>query len=452
MLVLSPGETYIRHEPPLPSQAGPLPSIQYARQLQEPIMQQSPHSHRVVINLAKIRDNYRHLYNAAEYSGAESIAPVILPAGPESAGPLRRDRELHWPRLIPVVKADAYGHGHTSICRALQREGANLFASGSVSESAALRQELLEHAESGDGPLPEIIALLGIMDENDVRLAYENAIIPVIHCFEQLALLGKTKSLLPVVLKCNSGMNRLGFSTEDIPELLHALARMPHVRPVLAISHLASADTEQGKQAAHSQASVFAAMLETLRRAFPALAASLGNTAGTLLSSEIEAAMGPHICRPGIGLYGGNPFTNTSLEPLGAKISPAMSVSAPIIAVRELGTGCGIGYGHTFRATKNMRVGIVAAGYADMFPRSMSNHGVLCVKGGRAPVIGRVSMQMIAIDLESGMDAKPGDEAWLLGGPYDRALTVEELASLWGSISYEVFCLLGHGHRVYEDS
>lgn len=409
----------------------------------------SQHSHTVGVRLDVIRDNYRRLCAASSASGADSLAPASLPACPGAAGELGQERELVWPQLIPVIKADAYGHGHIPVARALQREGASLFASGSVREAVALRRGL-QREGAAEEKAPGIIALLGVMDFEDARLAAENGVIPVIHCFEQLALLERYGAPLAVALKCNSGMNRLGFEKENVNELTRALAAMPYIRPVLALSHLASADTDAGKQAAHSQAVLFAEIMADLRKVFPSLAASLANTAGTLLSSEIETALGPHICRPGIGLYGGNPFYGTSLEELGADLAPAMSVRAPLIATRDLPMGMGIGYGHAFRATRNMRVGIAAAGYADMFPRFMSNRGQVCVLGGRAPVLGRVSMQMIAIDLEECEGAKAGDDVWLLGGPYEAGLGVQELASLWDSISYEVFCLLGHGDREYE--
>ena len=416
-------------------------------------MPYSQHSHTVHIDLNAIRGNYRRLCLAAATSGVARITPAVLPPCPGAKGELGEERELAWPDLIAIVKADAYGHGHIPVSRALLEEGAGIFASGCVGEAVGLRRGLMQETDGDDGRngrLPGIIALLGVMNTEDVRIAAENGIIPLIHCFEQTALLEKARLPLAVALKCNSGMNRLGFSEHELPELLRALARMPHVRPVLALSHLASADTEQGRQSIHGQAMEFAAMLQALRRVFPSLAASLGNTAGTLLSSEIEAVLGAHICRPGLGLYGINPFAGTSLAWLGDGLAPAMSVSAPILSVRELRAGCGMGYGHTFRADRNMRVGIMAAGYADMYPRFMSNHGQVCVKGARAPVLGRVSMQMTAVDLEKCEDVQAGDEAWIMGGPYSDTLAPEELAALWGSISYEVFCLLGQGRREYQ--
>lgn len=412
------------------------------------LVQYSPHLTTAHINLARIRENYRILRHAAVPSSAASMPEVSMPR-PDAGGSRGESFAFSWPELMPVIKADAYGHGHIRIARVLMKEGAKLFASGSIQESAELRAGLSSDAGNAEGPA--VLSLLGITAPEDILLASTSGVISVIHCFRQLDMLSHSLTPLTVALKCNTGMYRLGFEEEELPLLLAKLATMPHVKPVLALSHMASADTELGKQAARVQASVFKGMLGSIRAQYPNIAVSLGNSAGTLLAREITDIIGPHICRPGIALYGANPFAGTSLEPLGAELSPAMSVSAPVIAVRDLPTGCGIGYGHTFRATKNMRVAIIAAGYADAYPRSMSGKGVICVRGVRAPVLGRVSMQMTAVDVSACPEAKPGDEAWILGGPYDEAVSVAELAWLWGSISYEVFCLLGMGTRVYED-
>jgi alanine racemase len=127
-----------------------------------------------------------------------------------------------------------------------------------------------------------------------------------------------------------------------------------------------------------------------------------------------------------------------------------MAVSAPLLSERVLPAGAGLGYGHTFRAERPMRVGIIAAGYADGFSRGLSGRGEVCIAGVRVPVLGRVSMQMSAVDLSAlprGLE-KP-ERAWILGGPWARAVKVEELAAAWGSIAYEVMCLLGRNERIY---
>ncbi len=415
-------------------------------------MPYSQHILQASIRLDRISGNYRLLCRAAAKGMGRSLPPAFIHS-PEKDHKAQSKREnfqaFSWPDVMPVIKADAYGHGHIPIALHLRREGARLFASGSVREAVALRQGLSRAEEKGDEAA--VISLLGIMDREDAVLAVRHGIIPVIHSFWQLSLLEEVGLPLAVALKYNTGMARLGFNPEETPLLIKSLGRLPCARPVLALSHFACADTEEGLDAICGQGRVFADVLTKLRAVWPSLAASLGNSAGTLLAGAVQEEIGANICRPGIALYGGNPFTGTSLASLGAGLLPAMSLCAPLIAVRELAAGAPIGYGHTFRAQTRMRVGIIAAGYADGYPRCLSNLGEVCVAGGRAPVLGRVAMQMTAVDLSALPDATPGEPAWLLGGPHENGVGLEELARSWGTITYEVLCLLGErAQRAYQ--
>lgn len=417
-------------------------------------MQYSPHLPVAYIDTDRIARNFRLLLRASAAAQAKPEAPFCqarkIP--PHFGG----DAEgvFVWPSQLAVVKADAYGHGHIKTAAALLREGATLLASGCVQEAVALRRGLAEvqAEERLPAQVPVILSLLGLVSREDVFLCADNGIIPVVHSFEQLGMLQGTERHLPVALKCNTGMNRLGFNEPDLPALVEFLKKIPGVKPVIALSHLHSADTEKGREECAVQARLFNRMLGTLRSAWPDLAASLGNSAGTLLAGELAGVIGPHVCRPGVALYGTNPFIGTSLAPLGDGLVPAMSVSAPLIAVREVGAGSGVGYGHTFIADRDMPLGIMAAGYADCYSRGLSNKASVCVSGYRAPVVGRVSMQMTAVDLSAlplVEGKKRPDTAWILGGPHDNAVSAEELARVWDTITYEVFCLLGYNNRVY---
>jgi alanine racemase len=418
-------------------------------------MSKSPHLPLAHIDLARIRKNYRflqHISAAASPGFSQAAPPTLLPGYGE-----RDETPFVWPSQLAVIKADAYGHGHIRVAEALLEEGATLFASGSVQEAVRLRQELDAPSSAARHPPrerqhPAIISLLGLVRREDVFLCADYGIIPLVHSLEQLSMLEGTERPLAIAVKCNTGMYRLGFNEAELPSAVEGLKKLPWVRPVIALSHLHSADTRNGRDTVLAQSAVYARMLHILRASWPTMAASLGNSAGTLLARDIANVIGPHICRPGIALYGGNPFVGTSLASLGSGLLPAMAVSAPILATRILPKGAGIGYGHTHIATEDSYVGIVAAGYADCFPRSMSGKGVMCVDGVRAPVIGRVSMQMTAVNLSGLSDgnSRPRpDVAWIMGGPYADAVSVEELAHLWGTISYEVLCLLGNNERVY---
>lgn len=420
-------------------------------------MQYSPHLPAVHIDLGKIAKNYRQLLRSSAAALAAPGDPVAATPGlPEGFG-AGGSGVFTWPSQMAVVKADAYGHGHVQVAEALLAEGCTLFASGSVQEAVELRQGLEALAAEEHRPVsrPMIISLLGLVSREDVFLCAEHGIVPVVHSFEQLGMLKGTDRALPVALKCNTGMSRLGFNEDEIAALVEYLPGIPGVTPVILLSHLHSADTEQGRQQAAGQAAVYSRIIGALRARWPQLAASLGNSAGTLLAEDIAGHIGPHVCRPGVALYGSNPFAGTSLAPLGQGLTPAMCVATPIIAVRGLESGTGVGYGHTFAAQRGMTIGILAAGYADCFSRGLSNKGEVCVDGTRAPIVGRVSMQMTAVDLNALPETndKTGRSrpvtAWILGGPHDNAVTAEELAKTWGTITYEVFCLLGYNTRVY---
>lgn len=407
-------------------------------------MHYSPHLPTAYISLATIAANFALMAKHTE------AARSRLGKAPEAAAlhlPQEGDINFAWPTQLAVTKADAYGHGHVEVARRLCSQGARMFASGSVQESVVLREAL-----RGLEPFPAILSLLGLVGPDDVELCAAHGIVPVVHSFEQLPMLEGLKRPLSIAIKCNTGMSRLGFNESDMPGLLQALASLKMVRPVIALSHLASADTDHGREEVARQGSIFARMLEALRSCWPGLAASLGNSAGTLLADDINAAIGPHVCRPGLTLYGSNPFEGTKLVELGAGLKNAMDVSAPILAMRELKAGDGLGYGHTFVADKDTPIAIVGTGYADNYSRGLSNKGVMCVEGVRTPVLGRVSMQMTAVGLEGLPKGAPRPGlAWLMGGPHPNAVSATELARLWGTITYEVFCLLGYNTRVFVD-
>lgn len=412
-------------------------------------MKYSPYIPLAYVDIERICANYRHLCSLLAADEFSSGPTVTLPGRDE------KDVPFTWPAMLPVIKSDAYGHGHIRVAQALiEKEGVRIFASGRVQEASELRQGLEEaggrQENAVDGPPPVILSLLGPVGPEDVELCEKFNIIPTIHSMEQLPLLASLKKRLPVAIKCNSGMARLGFGPGDMGHLRERLRALPKVVPVLALSHLAKADSDDGAENIRAQAMLFAGMLASLRESWPDMAASLCNSAGLLQARIATEIIGRHTCRGGIALYGGNPLHSTKQAALGGGLTPAMSVSAPIIAVRTLMPGEGTGYGHTFVAQEAMRIGIIGVGYSNYFPRSLSNRGVVCAGGARARVLGRVSMEMTAIDLSGAPHLGVGDTVWLLGGPYETAVTPEELAAQWGTISYEVFCLLGSNARRYE--
>ncbi len=351
----------------------------------------------------------------------------------------------HGSRVIGVIKADAYGHGLFPVAQALSQEGCDTFAIGSVEEGVALRGELARA-----GIKARIMSLLGPVDDADYPLLWEHEILPLIGSFRQLESLAgqaaRRGRVLPVCLKFDTGMARLGFVLDEIPRLLGRLREAPLLRPVMASSHLATADSPEATDLVMGQEERFAAILAALEAGGLRLEANLANSAAILGHPRLLHQSQ----RAGIALYGANPFAGTSWEHLGRGLAPAMEARTKIVAVHTLKKGMSISYGGLFTAPRDMTVAIVAAGYADAYSRGLTGRGAqMLIAGRRAPLIGRVCMQLTACDVSEIPDARPGDWAVVLGGEGKLAITAEELAAWWGTISYEVFCLLGLNRRVY---
>jgi alanine racemase len=316
-----------------------------------------------------------------------------------------------------VVKADAYGLGVERVVRRLLREGCDRFFVATAAEAREVRS-LAPLAEIGvfEGALASTVAALVELDAR-----------PVLNSLEQVERWrGRGRALLHV----DTGMNRLGLSAGDVK----ALAVRKNVLADLALdflmTHLACADEPE-----HPLNAEQLARFERARQALPDVRTSIGNSAGTLLGAEYRG----DLVRPGIALYGGNPF--------GERQNPLRSVvtlTAPILQIREIGEPQTIGYGATYVAQPPARIAVVGIGYADGYPRSLSNGGTAAVHGQRVPVVGRVSMDLLAIDV-GGLardQVAVGDPVELIG----PTVGVDEVAAAAGTISYEI--LTGLGNRL----
>ncbi len=357
-------------------------------------------------------------------------------------GAIRRNlRLLGDPRrVMPVVKSDAYGHGLLPVAGALDAEGVTHFAVSNVGEAHQLRQA---------GFRQTLVALMGAPTQEEMALAAEERILPLAHSFaslERAAAAGTPKHPAEVAIKCETGMSRLGFEPDELPALLEKLRTTPGIRPVLALSHLACADMPEEDAYTRAQARIFAEMTATLAEAFPHLRRSLTNSAGSLAYPELRY----DLMRPGLALYGCNPFHGTVLRQLGVALEPAMSVSATILQVRDVRPGQSVSYGRSFTAARSARIAVLGVGYADGYSRGLSDRGLVTIAGHRAPVRGRVCMGMIMAEVTDIPAAvHEGDTAWLLGGPEEQALSAQDVADTWGTIPYEVLCLLGRNARRY---
>jgi alanine racemase len=232
------------------------------------------------------------------------------------------------------------------------------------------------------------------------------------------------RNTLSVWLKINTGMNRLGFASEQVPAVMEKLKSHPAVGEVTLMTHFSHADEPEG----------VAEQLERFKGLTAAYRAprSLANSAALLRYPASHSEW----VRPGIMLYGASPFADTSAQQFG--LQPVMTLTSEIISVRELKAGDRVGYAGLFRADKTMRIGTVACGYADGYPRHAPTGTPILVNGKRTRTLGRVSMDMLAVDLSELPDADVGSRATLWGA----GLPVEEVASAAGTISYELMCAL----------
>lgn len=318
-------------------------------------------------------------------------------------------------RTWAVVKADAYGHGLEHATRAFDAaDGLSLVEF----DRAARLREL--------GWQKPIMMMQGMYDAADIEHLVKHNLQPVIHHAEQCRMLETTPVARPlsVHLKINTGMNRLGFMPSQVREIFQRLESLDSVRSVSLMTHFANADSNGTMPDVSAQVAAF-------QRATAGLTAeiSLSNSAATLLQPHIRSDW----IRPGVMLYGGAPGAQSALS-LG--LQAAMTLQSRVIATQSLRAGDSVGYGSLFIADKPMRIGIVACGYADGYPRLASTGTPVLLNGVRTRVLGRVSMDMLTIDLSLTPHADVGSEVTLWG----EGLPIDEVAAHAGTIGYELMC------------
>lgn len=319
-------------------------------------------------------------------------------------------------KIWAVLKADAYGHGLLRAAGALG--AADGLAVLDFSEALRLREA---------GVAKPILMLEGFFKPADIEVAARQRLTPVIHNIEQIEMLEKARfeGRLPVYLKVNSGMNRLGFTVDNVRLAWNALEAHAGVESVTLMTHFADADGEAG----------VAAQLQWFRELTQPFDApcSMANSSALLRYPEETRA---DWVRPGIMLYGCSPFAFKSAAEIGLK--PVMTLASEIIAVQHLQPGEWIGYGQTYQATHEITIGILACGYADGYPRHAPTGTPVLVAGQRTSTLGRVSMDMMCVDISDIPEAYVGTPATLWGD----GLPCDEVAASAGTVSYELLCAL----------
>ena len=351
----------------------------------------SRHS-RIVVDLDAIRHNYRFLKSTASDS-----------------------------KVVAVIKADAYGHGAIEVARALP--DADAFAVATSMEALALRRE---------GIINKIIVLGGVVDAKEMEDCIQHRLDPVIHQFWQIDLLARAQRQQPidVWVKFNSGMGRLGFQARQVGQAIEQLAQLDGLGHIRLMTHLASADDLQDNKTQQQIDQVVALNLQQFEWGVANSAATLGWPQSRL-----------NWVRAGIALYGSDPLQDQHCQP---SLRPAMTFSSRVLAINELEKGQSVGYGGLYTCPEGQRIAVVAVGYADGYPRHLQQ-GYVLINGQRAAVVGRVSMDMITVNV-SGLKVQAGDEVILWG----REPLAEDIARRSETIAYELFCHAGcHGKREY---
>jgi alanine racemase len=324
-------------------------------------------------------------------------------------------------RVWAVVKANAYGHGLARAARALDADGLALIE---IEAALELRR---------GGEKRPILLMQGFYSPKELEPIAASGFTTVVHDAEQLAMLEKARlpSKIPVYLKLNTGMNRLGFGSG----VRDAIARLSRCAgEITLMTHFADADGKRGVKWQLERFGEMTAGLDAPR--------SLANSAAILRYPEAHTDW----VRPGIMLYGCSPFPDESAEKLGLK--PVMTLSSELIAVRELAAGDSVGYGCTFTAPSPMRIGIVACGYADGYPRHAPIGTPILVCGKRTRTVARVAMDMLFADLTGIPESAVGSPVTLWG----ESLSADEVAASAGTVSYELLCALSPRVQVSESA
>lgn len=350
--------------------------------------------------VAHIRlDNFRHNYHVA--------------------------KKLHGGKSLAVIKANAYGHGAVQCAKAIENE-ADGFAVACLEEALQLRQAGLKNP---------ILLLEGFFEAAELPEIVANDLWIVVHAMWQVEILLAAKLAKPVHiwLKMDSGMHRAGLETSAYEAAYMRLAGHANIAKIVLMSHFANADNLKSE---HTMQQI--ALFQNTLQSLGAQEVSLSNSAAILGWPQSYK----NWSRPGIMLYGADPLYN-----LQTPLRAVMQLTSQIISIRKIAKGESIGYGSIFTAEKNMKIGVVACGYADGYPRS-SIHAPASVDGKMTKVIGRVSMDMLFVDLTEIPQAKIGSSVELWG---DQVLA-NDVAKSAGTIAYEIFCNVKRVQFKYSDN
>lgn len=338
-------------------------------------------------------------------------------------------------KVMPVIKADGYGHGSVPVAKALNEIGVDAFAVAIIEEGITLR----------NNGIRQPILILGYTSEYQYSSLIQYEIEPTVFCYEMAESLSKIAQALgkdaKVHIKVDTGMNRIGFQpTEESAEIIEKIAYLPNIKIQGIFTHFACAD-EADKTSAVKQKNKFDGFVKKLSdRGIEIPVKHVSNSAAIIDLRTYQLDM----VRSGIITYGLYPSKEVSRKVLDLK--PAMTLKTHIVHVKEVEAGEGISYNHTYVTDKKTKIATIPVGYADGYPRLLSSRGRVLIRGQYAPIIGRICMDQFMVDVTEIEGVSVMDEVTLVGKDGNCEITVEEVAELAGTINYEFIC--GIGKRV----
>ncbi|MFJ3521530.1 alanine racemase [Pseudomonas sp. NPDC090203] len=337
-------------------------------------------------------------------------------------------RETTGAKALAVIKADAYGHGAVRVAQALESQ-ADGFAVACIEEALELR-----HA----GIRAPVLLLEGFFEAEELSLIVEHDFWCVVHSTWQLEAIERTAvgKPLTVWLKMDSGMHRVGIHPAEYQAACQRLQASGKVAKVVLMSHFARAD-ELDSTRTDEQVAIFQTAREGLSAEI-----SLRNSPGVMGWPKVPSDW----VRPGIMLYGATPFDQS--QPVADRLQPVMTLESKVICVRDLPAGEPVGYGGAFVTDRPMRIGVVAMGYADGYPRQAPTGTPVMIDGHRSQLLGRVSMDMLCVDLTNVPGAGLGSRVELWG----KNVLASDVASSAGTIPYQIFCNLKRVPRLYSEA
>lgn len=332
---------------------------------------------------------------------------------------------VHPSAVMPVVKSDAYGHGMVETAKALRDAGAEMFAVSKLAEAVRLQEV---------GIKVPIILLSGVID-GEYEEALNRGIRPVVFTSEHLKKCQETaeryRKNFPIHIKLDTGMGRLGFRIDRINTVLSMVSTCKNVVIEGIMTHFADADSDDLSYT-RFQCDLFRRAVQRFQEMnIRPRWVHASNSAATFLFPEARF----NLVRPGLALYGPTFFA--------PQLLPVMSLKARVIQVKDVPPGSPIGYGRTFTTPERMKIATVSVGYSDGYPRALSNKGVVLIRGQRCPLVGRVSMNLITVNVSHLKEVREGDEVVLMGCQSGASIFGDDVADLAGTISYEIYCRIG---------